>query len=181
MDFTLRRTTDGHRTHTGNTRQGIYHTIIQYLIKCRLALVGLYGQQHDRDHIRTELKDDRVLHIIGKLGTYHIQLVTHIIRQHVNIITELKLQCNQRHILRRTGSDVLQITDRVQNILQRTGHIVLDIRSTGSRIGRHHHNRIRINVRIQVDRQFGQREQAKYHHCQKAERSHNRFLNRTFV
>ena len=150
----MRRTTDGHRTHTGNTRQRIYHTVVQNLIKRRLALVGLYGQQHDRNHIRAELEDDGILRIIGKFGTYHIQLVAHIVCQHVDIIAELKLQRNQRHILRRTGSDVLQIADRVQNIFQRTGHVVLNIRSARSRIGRHYHNRVRIDVRIQVDRQL---------------------------
>ena len=111
LDFTLRRTADRHRTHTGNTRQRVYHTVVQYLVKRRLAFVCLYGQQHDRNHIRTELEDDRILHIIGQFGTNHIQLVAHIVCQHVNIITELKLQRNQRHILRRTGSDVLQIAD----------------------------------------------------------------------
>ena len=76
---------------------------------------------------------------------------------------------------------MFQVAHRIQGILKRTSNVVFYIRSTCTGISGHHHDRICINIRIQVDRQFGQREKTKNHHCQKAEGGHNRFLNRTFV
>ena len=59
LDLTLRCTTDRYCTHTGNTCQGIHHAVVQNFIKCRLALFRLDGKQYDRNHIRTELEDNR--------------------------------------------------------------------------------------------------------------------------
>ena len=42
LNFTLRCTTNRHRTHTWDTSQWVDHAVVQYLIKCRLTLVGLY-------------------------------------------------------------------------------------------------------------------------------------------
>ena len=67
LDLMLRCTTDRYCTHTGNTCQGIHHAVVQNFIKCRLALFRLDGKQYDRNHIRTELEDNRILDIVGKL------------------------------------------------------------------------------------------------------------------
>ena len=45
-------------------------------------------------YFRTKFEDDRILDIIGKLRTYHVEFITHIIGQNVNIVTKLELQCN---------------------------------------------------------------------------------------
>ena len=95
LNLTLRSTTDGYSSDSRNTRQGVNHTVVQYFVKRRLALIGLYGKQHDRNHIRTELEDDRILDIVGKLRAYHVEFIAHIIGQNVNIVTELELQRNQ--------------------------------------------------------------------------------------
>ena len=92
IHLTLRRTGNGHRSHTGNTSQRIYYIIIQYLIQSRLTFFCLNGQQQDRNHIRTELKDNRSIDFIGKLRTHHIQFITHIISQHINIIAIFEFQ-----------------------------------------------------------------------------------------
>ena len=181
IDLTLGGTRNGHRTDTGHTRQGIRHVVIQYFVKSRLALLRLHGEQQDRNHVRTELEDDGSFDLIGQHGAHHVQFITHVVRQHVYVIPILKLQRNHGNILRRTGSDMLQVADRIQHIFQWTGHVILDVRGTGTLIGRHHHNGVGLDVRIKVYRQFRQREQTKYSHCQEAERGHNRFLNRSFV
>ena len=67
LNLTLRRTTDRHRSHTGNTCQRVNHTVVQYLVKRGLALIGLYRKQYNRNHVRTELEDDRILDIIRQL------------------------------------------------------------------------------------------------------------------
>ena len=109
VDFTLCSTGDRHCTYTRHTSQRVHYRIVQNLVECRLAFVSLNRQHQDRNHVGTELEDNRCVHFIRKHGSHHVQLVTHVIGQHVDIITEFKFKGNHRNTFGRLGSDVLQV------------------------------------------------------------------------
>ena len=127
-------------------------------MKRRLTLLGLYRQDKNRDHVRTEFEDHGRFRVVGQARTDQIELVAHVVRQFVNIVTVFELHLDKRHILRRSGGDMLQVADRIQHAFQRTRDVILDIRRAGAGISRHHHDRVRLNVGVQIDRQSRQGE-----------------------
>ena len=181
IHLSLGCTGNRYSTHTWNTCQRIHHIIIQNLIKCRLAFFRLNGKQQDRNHVRTELEDNRCVHFIGKLWTHHVQLIANIIGKHIDVVAIFKFQCNHRDIFGRLWRDMFQITHRVQRIFQRASHIIFYIGSTGTLIRRHYHDGIGINIRVQVYRKFRQWEKTKDCYRKEAKWGHNRFLDCSFV
>ena len=68
---------------------------------------------------------------------------------------------------------MLQMLYRVERILKGFGHILLNILSARTRIHRDDHNRVGIDVGVEVDREFGKREKAENYHSHEAERGHD--------
>ena len=98
--LTLCSTTDRHRTHTGDTCQGVGHVVVEDFVESVGRLVGLHRKDHDRHHVGVELQDDGRAHGIGQRRGYHIQFVAHIVGEVVDVVSVFKLECDERHILR---------------------------------------------------------------------------------
>ena len=151
LQLTDRRTGDRDRTHATDTCQRIGHLIVQDLIECVRTLVGRHRKDQNRNIIRAELEDDRVLYVIGERGLHHIQFIAHIVGRHVDINAIVKLQGDNGDVLSGLRSDVFEVADTVQHVLQWFGNVHLDVRRAGTRIGGHHHDGVGLNLRKQID------------------------------
>ena len=153
MDLTLGGTGDGYRTHTIDTGQRVGDVFVKNLVQARHALSGLYREQHDGNHVAAELEDDGGVGIVGQHTRHHVEFVAHVVGQRFDVITVFKLQGHNRDVLAAVGRDVLEVLYRVEGILKRTGHVLLDVRCASSRIAGHHHDGVGLHVREQVDGQ----------------------------
>ena len=63
--------------------------------------MGLCREQRDGNHVGRELEDDGRLAIVGQVARNHVELVAHVVSEHVNVVTVLKLERNDRDVLAR--------------------------------------------------------------------------------
>ena len=101
INLTFCCTTDRYRTYTWDTSQGVADVVIKYLVESVGRLLGLNRKDHDRHHVGVELEDDGRAHRIGQSRRNHIQFIAYIVRQVINVVSELKLKRDERKILRR--------------------------------------------------------------------------------
>ena len=181
IDGTLGSTRHRHRTYAGNTCQRVGYLVVENLVERRGTFLRLGTQHQDRDHVGRELEDDRRTCTVGQRRAHHVELVAHVVGQRVDVVAVLKLQGDDGIVLLRLRGDMLQVVHRVERILKRSGDIVLNILSTGARIGLHHHDHIGIDIWHQVDRQFAQGEETKDRNGDEHQRGHNRSSDRSFV
>ena len=99
VDFALGGTGDGYRTHTRYAGQRVYDVVVQYLVEGRLALLGLHRKEQDGNHVGAELEDDGCVHLVGQHGADHVQLVAHVVGQHVDVVSVFKLQRDDGDVL----------------------------------------------------------------------------------
>ena len=154
MYFSLRRTGHRHRSHSVNTRQGVGNAFVENLIQARQTLFCFSRDEHDRNHIGAKLKDNRGFGIIGQIVRHHIQFITHIVGEHVDIVAILKFKGDNGNVFLRITGDMLEVLHRVERVFKRSRHILFDILGARTRISGHHHNGVGIDIGIEVDRQF---------------------------
>ncbi len=99
MYLALRRTRDTHSTDTVNTGQRVGHTVIKDLVQAGHTLFSLYRQQTYGYHVGREFENYRILCSIRQHRLHHVEFVSDIICEHVNIVTIFKFQCDNRSIL----------------------------------------------------------------------------------
>ncbi len=166
-----------HRAHAADTRQRIGHGVVENLIEARHTLGGAYRQDDDGNHVGGELEDDRVLRFVGEHGRYHVELVSDVVGEHVDVLAVLEFKGDDRYVLARLRRDVLQVADGVEDVLERTGHVLLDVLCAGARVGGHDHDGVGLDIGVEVDRQALEREKTEYHHGHEAQRGHDRALD----
>ena len=181
MYLALGRAGDRHRAHAADARQGVGHGVVEDFVQARHTLGSAHRQHDDRNHVGGELEDDGVLGIVGKHGRHHVELVAHIVGEHVDVFAVFKFEGNDRYVLARLGCDVLEVVDGVEHIFERACHILLDILGACTGVGGHHHDGVGLHVGIKVDRQLFKREQTQDDHRHEAEGGHDRSLDRTSV
>ena len=119
---------------------------------------------HDRHVICAELEDYRKCNSIRKDRIDHIQLVTNIVRRHIDIHTLYEFKRDERYVFLGGRPDVLEVAHAVKRILKNLCDIGLDILRTGTRIRRHDHDHVRIKLREPVQRYINQRKNSEDHH-----------------
>ena len=181
IDFALRSTRNRHGTHSVDTCQRVGNVVVQNLVECLLAFLCLHREQHDRNHVRGELEEDRRVGI-GRQGVaHHVEFVAHVVREVVDVVAKFKFHGDNAHVLSRVRRDVLEVLHRVERVLKRTRHVVFYIFCRRTVVVCEDENGVRLHIWIEVDRQFQQREQAKDDDCQEAKACHNRSFDRAFV
>ncbi len=180
MDLTLGSAGDRHCADTVDTCQRIGYVLVEYLVESRETFRRLHRQQADRNHIGRELEDDGILRIVGEHRFHHVQFVPDIVGERVDVVSVFEFESYHRSVLARCGGDMLEVLHRVECVLERFGHILLDILRTRSRVHRDHHDGVGVDVRIEVDRKFRQREETQNDHCHEhKERGDRAFYRRT--
>ena len=181
IDFALRSTRNRHGTHSVDTCQRVGNVIVENLVESLLAFLCLHREQHDRNHVRGELEEDRRVGI-GRQGVaHHVELVAHVVGEVVDVVAKFKFHSDNAHVLSRVRRDVLEVLHRVERILKRTRHVVFYIFCRRTVVVCEDENGVRLHIWIEVDWQFQQREQAKDDDCQEAKACHNRSFDRAFV
>ncbi len=181
VDFAFRRTGDGDGTHAVDTRKRVGHGVVEYLVKPGHALVGLHRKETDGNHVGGEFEDDGVFGVVGKRGFHHVELVAHVVGEHVYVVAVFKFQRDYRSVFAALAGDVLEVLHGVEGVLQGLGDVLLYVFGAGARIHGDDHQRVGLDVRVEVDGEFGHREEAEYDYGHEAERRHDRAFYRTSV
>ena len=156
MNFSFRSAGYRHGSHTVDSRERIRYVLIKNFVESRHTFRSLHREDADRNHIGRELEDDRVLRVVGEQRLHHIQFVADIVGQNVDIISVFEFKSNHGGVFTRCGGDMLKMLHGIERVLKWFGHILLNILRAGSRIHRNHHDGVRVDVRVKVNRQFGE-------------------------
>ncbi len=170
-----------HRAHAIDTGKWVGDVLVENLIEARHALASLGREQHDGNHVGTELEDDGRLRLVGQIVGYHVEFVAHIVGERIDVVAILKFKRDDRDVLLAVAGDVLEVLHAVEGVLERSRDVLLDILRAGALIGGHHHDGVGVDVGVEVDGQFLQREQANDDHRDKDENHRYRALDRTGI
>ena len=120
-------------SHAVDFCQRVNYPIVQYLPQCHRTLLCRSGNKENGDIVQPELKNHRLMRLLGKNIVQRTQLIAHIVGSGIYIGTFVKFKVNYRYVFAALTGDMLYVGNPVQRIFYRISEVGFYILRPGTR------------------------------------------------